>query len=165
MVQAVCGNKRKWRCHVPSHLARLNQTSSTNSREAGQDLQKVTRRSTKPRWPRRRWKRASTGSRGQRGGGKRRLNTLGPPFLAHTGGCAVWWGWMSWCGAPCVRNHEKRDYNVHVQCACTQKGNYLWTCTNKMEKNGVSSIKKREKEGCNKKSSKWREKGKRLIKG
>ena len=40
---------------------------------------------------------------------------------------------LSWCGVSSVRNHEKRDYNVYVQCVCTQKGNYLYTCTNKME--------------------------------
>ena len=37
---------------------------------------------------------------GQRGSGRTWLVTIAEnltsfPFLAHTGGCAVWWGWMS----------------------------------------------------------------------
>ena len=37
---------------------------------------------------------------GQRGSGGTSLITIVEnltsfPFLAHTGGCAVWWGWMS----------------------------------------------------------------------
>ena len=40
---------------------------------------------------------------------KQQQQHLAPPphfLLAHAGGCASWWGWMSWCGMCIVRKSE-----------------------------------------------------------
>ena len=31
-------------------------------------------------------------------------------LLAHAGGCAVWWGWMSWCDIFIVRKLRGKEF-------------------------------------------------------